>query len=55
MKRKNGETEQDITAFHRKEAANWAKQQEMRYKFFNEKLHSWINGYVLKKFIFWLI
>ncbi|KAF1746865.1 hypothetical protein GCK72_023323 [Caenorhabditis remanei] len=46
MKRKNGETEQDITAFHRKEAANWAKQQEMRYKFFNEKLHSWINGYI---------
>ncbi|PIC15849.1 hypothetical protein B9Z55_022669 [Caenorhabditis nigoni] len=46
MKRKNGETEADITAFHRKEAASWAKQQELRYKFFNDKLHSWINGYV---------
>ncbi|CAA86421.3 SH3 domain-containing protein [Caenorhabditis elegans] len=46
LKRKNGETEQDITAFHKKEAASWAKQQEMRYKFFNDKLQSWIHGYV---------
>uniref|UniRef100_A0A1I7TZX1 SH3 domain-containing protein n=1 Tax=Caenorhabditis tropicalis TaxID=1561998 RepID=A0A1I7TZX1_9PELO len=46
MKRKSGETEQDIVAFHRKEAAGWSKQQELRYKFFHEKLQSWINGYV---------
>ncbi|EGT58137.1 hypothetical protein CAEBREN_14280 [Caenorhabditis brenneri] len=46
MKKKNGETEADIVAFHRKEAAGWSKQQELRYKFFHEKLQSWIYGYV---------
>uniref|UniRef100_A0A8R1I7B0 SH3 domain-containing protein n=1 Tax=Caenorhabditis japonica TaxID=281687 RepID=A0A8R1I7B0_CAEJA len=46
LKRKSGETEKDIAAFYRKAAFDWSRQQELRYKFFNDKLHSWINGYV---------
>ncbi|CAI2357593.1 unnamed protein product [Caenorhabditis sp. 36 PRJEB53466] len=46
QKRKGGETEKDVAAFYRKAAADWSRQQELRYKFFNDKIHAWIQGYI---------
>lgn len=47
QKKKGGQTDKDIAAFHKKAAADWSKQQELRYKFFNDKIQSWIHGWGL--------
>ncbi|CAB3401195.1 unnamed protein product [Caenorhabditis bovis] len=45
LKDKHGKNSSEAKQFYQKEAAEWSRQQELRYKFFNDKLRSWIFKY----------
>ncbi|CAI5455524.1 unnamed protein product [Caenorhabditis angaria] len=42
----------EVTDFNRRAARDWTRQQELRYKFFNEKITEWIEGFASLSNIF---